>query len=227
MPSLILVRHGQSLWNQANIFTGWVNVPLSRKGREEATQAGLLLANDPIDMVFTSTLARAHQTTLLILNEHHSHLTPVLESEDPVITDWSGIHSTTAKADTLPIHMDMRLNERYYGDLQGLNKDDARHEFGEEQVKIWRRSFDIPPPNGESLQMTAERTLPCFNERILPELQQGKNILVSAHGNSLRSIIMHIEGMTPEEILEFELATGQPRHYDYHDGRFQLIEKNA
>lgn len=227
MSSLILVRHGQSLWNQANIFTGWVNVPLSRKGREEAVQTGISLSNEPIDVVFTSTLVRAHQTTMLILNEHHSHAIPILDSEDPIIHDWSGIYSDAAKANTLPVHMDLRLNERYYGDLQGLNKDDARQEFGEEQIKIWRRSFDIPPPNGESLKMTAERTLPCFKERILPQLEQNKNVLVSAHGNSLRSIIMHIEGMTPEEILEFEIATGEPRHYHYKDGKFQYLEKNS
>lgn len=225
MSQLILVRHGQSLWNKANLFTGWVNVPLSKKGREEATQAGKVLADIPFDIIFTSSLMRAQQTTMLILSEHHSEATPIITTEDPSLEEWSSIHSETTINNCLFVHTNARLNERYYGDLQGLNKDEAREEFGEAQVKQWRRSFDVPPPNGESLKMTAERTLPYFDDNILPYLNAGKNVLVSAHGNSLRSIIMHIEKMTREEILEFELATGKPRIYNVENAQYELVKQ--
>lgn len=223
MAVLILIRHGQSLWNQANLFTGWVDVPLSDRGRKEAIHAGQLLADQPIDLVFTSTLIRAQQTAMLILNEHHSQTTPILTHDDPRLKQWSRIHSAKTQRQCLPVHVDWRLNERYYGDLQGMDKDEARSQFGAEQVHVWRRSFDTPPPNGESLKMTAERTLPCFKERILPELEQGKNILLSAHGNSLRSIVMDIEQLNQEQVLNLELATGTPRSYQYQNNEFQKI----
>ena len=186
MAFLILIRHGQSTWNAANLFTGWENVELSEKGILEAKKAAKFLSKFDFDSVFTSELIRAQKTAEIII-QGNSHSKP---------------KSTI---------FDMRLNERHYGDLQGMNKDDARKKFGEEQVHIWRRSFEIPPPNGESLKMTAERTLPCFDELILPELKMNKNVLVSAHGNSLRSIVMRLENIDESSIVNLEIPTGVPR----------------
>ncbi|MAO69732.1 MAG: 2,3-bisphosphoglycerate-dependent phosphoglycerate mutase [Euryarchaeota archaeon] len=199
MSFLILIRHGQSTWNAANLFTGWENVELSEKGILEAKKAAEELSKFNFDSVFTSELTRAQKTAEIII-EGNSHTKPK------------------------SIIYDMRLNERHYGDLQGMNKDDARKEFGEEQVHIWRRSFEIPPPNGESLKMTAERTLPCFDELILPELKMNKNVLVSAHGNSLRSIVMRLENIDENSIVKLEIPTGVPRIYLFENDTFILQE---
>ena len=187
--TLILVRHGQSEWNLKNLFTGWRNPALTEQGIEEARATGKKLKAAGIvpDLYFTSGLQRAQHTLDLILEE--------LGITDVTITRHHA------------------LNERDYGDLAGLNKDDARAKWGEEQVLIWRRSYDVPPPGGESLKDTAARTLPYFNDAILPALQAGKTVLIAAHGNSLRSIIMEIEGLTPDEILKREVATGEPVAY--------------
>lgn len=187
--TLILVRHGESEWNLKNLFTGWRNPDLTEKGVGEARSAGkrVKAAGLVPDVYFTSALKRAQHTLDLILDE--------LE-----ITDVTIIRSKA-------------LNERDYGDLSGLNKDDARQKWGEEQVLIWRRSYDVPPPGGESLKDTAARTLPYFDAEILPALKAGKTVLVAAHGNSLRSIVMSIEKLTPEQILKRELATGEPVVY--------------
>jgi 2,3-bisphosphoglycerate-dependent phosphoglycerate mutase len=187
--TLILVRHGQSEWNLKNLFTGWKNPDLTEQGIEEARRAGRQLKDAGyIPTVFyTSALRRAQHTLDLILEE--------LGIVNVVIT------------------RDQALNERDYGDLSGLNKDDARAKWGEEQVQIWRRSYDVPPPGGESLKDTAARTLPYYAEHILPQVEAGETVLVAAHGNSLRSMVMAIEGLTPEEILKRELATGEPVIY--------------
>ena len=199
MAFLILIRHGQSTWNAANLFTGWENVELSENGILEAKKAAKFLSKFDFDSVFTSELIRAQKTAEIII-QGNSHSKP---------------KSTI---------FDMRLNERHYGDLQGMNKDDARKKFGEEQVHIWRRSFEIPPPNGESLKMTAERTLPCFDELILPELKMNKNVLVSAHGNSLRSIVMRLENIDESSIVKLEIPTGVPRIYLFENDTFILQE---
>ena len=187
--TLILVRHGQSEWNLKNLFTGWKNPDLTEQGIEEARRAGRQLKDAGyIPTVFyTSALRRAQHTLDLILEE--------LGIVNVVIT------------------RDQALNERDSGDLSGLNKDDARAKWGEEQVQIWRRSYDVPPPGGESLKDTAARTLPYYAEHILPQVEAGETVLVAAHGNSLRSMVMAIEGLTPEEILKRELATGEPVIY--------------
>ena len=200
--TLILVRHGQSEWNLENLFTGWKNPALTPQGIEEAKATGRKLKASGIrpTAYFTSSLRRAQHTLDLILDE--------LEEFDVVIT------------------RNRALNERDYGDLSGLNKDDARARWGEEQVLIWRRSYDVPPPGGESLKDTAARTLPFYEEHILPALKAGKTVLVAAHGNSLRSIVMAIEGLTPDEILKRELATGEPVVYAI-DGEGKLAEKMA
>lgn len=187
--TLILVRHGQSDWNLKNLFTGWRNPDLTEQGIGEARNTGkkLKAAGYTPDVYFTSALRRAQHTLDLILEE-------------------LGITEVTITRSKL-------LNERDYGDLSGLNKDDARAKWGEEQVLIWRRSFDVPPPGGESLKDTAARTLPYYDAEIVPLLKAGKTVLVAAHGNSLRSIVMAIENLTPEQILKRELATGEPVIY--------------
>ncbi len=189
MSRLILIRHGQSKYNLENIFTGWLDVELTEKGMEEARAAGRQLKSLGIKPVlaYTSALQRAQKTLALVLEELHL---------------------------SLPITKDEALNERHYGDLQGKNKAQTAAEFGEAQVHIWRRSFDVPPPNGESLKDTAARTLPYFRKHILPDLMAGKDVLVVAHGNSLRSIVMEIEKLTPEQILKTEIGTGVAWIYD-------------
>jgi len=188
MARLTLLRHGESQWNLENRFTGWVDVDLSPKGENEARRAGALLREVPIDVLFTSVLTRAMRTADIALTE--------------------------AGRTGLPTHRDQALNERHYGDLQGLNKAETAEKFGAEQVHIWRRSYDVPPPGGESLKDTRERVAPYFEEHIAPLLRAGTNVLVVAHGNSLRSLIMLIEHLTPEEILKTEIATGVPITYD-------------
>ena len=198
MTNLTLVRHGQSDWNNKNLFTGWENPGLTKKGVEEAHKTGNLLKeeNKNYSYLFTSILDRAINTADIILEE-------------------LGI-------DQINIIRDQALNERDYGELTGLNKDAARKKWGEDQVHIWRRSFDVPPPGGESLKDTAERVTPYFKDNILPLLIEDNNILISAHGNSLRALVMHIEGLSSEEILTREIATGQPISYEFFDGKFNF-----
>jgi 2,3-bisphosphoglycerate-dependent phosphoglycerate mutase len=186
---LVLVRHGQSDWNLKNLFTGWRDVDLSEKGIAEARAAGrrLKAKGYRFDIAYTSALKRAQNTLTLILEE----------------LGQTGL--TTER--------DQALNERDYGDLTGLNKDDARRKYGEEQVHVWRRSYDIAPPGGESLKDTLARALPYYMKHIQPDVLSGKRVLVAAHGNSLRSLIMAIEGLTPEQILKRELETGVPVIY--------------
>ena len=198
MTNLTLVRHGQSDWNNKNLFTGWENPGLTKKGVEEAHKTGNLLKeeNKNYSYLFTSILDRAINTADIILEE-------------------LGIGQ-------INVIRDQALNERDYGELTGLNKDAARKKWGEDQVHIWRRSFDVPPPGGESLKDTAKRVIPYFRDKILPLLIKDNNILISAHGNSLRALVMHIEGLSSEEILTREIATGQPISYEFFDGKFKL-----
>ncbi len=189
MPKLILLRHGESQWNLENRFTGWVDVPLSPKGEQEAKRAGELLKDMPIDKLYTSVLQRAINTAKLALE-------------------------TRGGNNGLPTEYDQALNERHYGDLQGLNKAETAKQYGAEQVHIWRRSYDIQPPNGESLKDTAARTLPYFNEKIIPDIKAGKNVLVVAHGNSLRSIVMSLDNLTREQVIELNIPTGVPLVYE-------------
>ena len=198
MTDFTLVRHGQSDWNNKNLFTGWENPDLTSKGIDEAHATGLLLKKQSkiYSYLFTSLLDRAINTANIIIEE----------------LDLNGIN----------VVRDEALNERDYGELTGLNKDDAREKWGEDQVHIWRRSFDIPPPGGESLKDTADRVIPYYENKILPLLFEDNNILVSAHGNSLRALVMHIEGLSSEEILQREIATGQPISYEFSNGKFNL-----
>ncbi len=185
--TLVLVRHGQSQWNLENRFTGWVDIPLTAEGEAEARRAGELLKGMHFDHAFTSALSRAQNTLRIILE-------------------------TTGQTD-VPIDRDQALNERFYGDLQGLNKDETAAKFGKEQVHIWRRSYDIPPPNGESLKDTRARTLPYYDAHIEPLVLAGQTILVVAHGNSLRSLVMVLENISEQEIPELNIPTGVPLRY--------------
>jgi 2,3-bisphosphoglycerate-dependent phosphoglycerate mutase len=186
---LVLVRHGQSEWNLKNLFTGWRDVDLTDAGVKEAREAGRKLKAQGLafDVAFTSALKRAQRTLDLILEEMGQAGLPVLR--------------------------DQALNERDYGDLVGMNKDDARKKWGDEQVLKWRRSYDIQPPGGESLKDTVARTLPYFIQEILPRVLRGERVLVAAHGNSLRALVMVLEKLSPEDILKRELATGVPIVY--------------
>lgn len=197
MPKLVLVRHGQSVWNLQNRFTGWVDVPLTEKGKEEAYKAGELLKDIRFTVAYTSALTRAQETLKIIL-------------------ETIGLY--------IPVIKDQALNERHYGALQGLNKDRAREKWGAEIVHLWRRSYDIPPPDGESLKDTAARTIPFLERAILGDIMDGHDVLVVAHGNSLRSIVMYLEKLSPEEIIKVEIPTGTPIVYEL-DENCNVISK--
>ena len=188
MARLILLRHGESQWNLENRFTGWVDVPLSPRGIQEAQHAGEKLRNFKFDRAFTSVLARANETLRLALD--------------------------TIGQTGIPVEKDKALNERMYGELQGLDKAETAKKYGEQQVKIWRRSYDVRPPGGESLKDTAERVLPYYERTIKPHLLNGDTILVAAHGNSLRALIMELEQLSREQVLELNIPTGAPLLYE-------------
>ena len=196
---LVLVRHGQSEWNKKNLFTGWKDPKLTPRGVDEAIKAGkeLKKAGYSFDKMFTSDLFRAQDTGRIILEQ--------------------------MDIPSIEVIKDVSLNERNYGDLAGLNKDEARKEWGEDQVHIWRRSFDVPPPGGESLKDTAERVLPYFKENIIPELIEGLDILVAAHGNSLRALVMELEEISSEEIVELEISTGVPLVYKFEENKIERL----
>ena len=205
---LVLVRHGQSEWNEKNLFTGWRDPGLTEQGKAEAKEAGeaMKAAGLSFDVAYTSDLSRAQETNRIMLAE--------LGQSD------------------IEIVKDQALNERDYGDLSGLNKDDAREKWGEEQVHIWRRSYDVPPPGGESLKMTAERVLPYFEREILPRVLKGERVLIAAHGNSLRALVMQLDKLTEDEIVKLNIATGAPIVYELDDkgnvlSKKMLIEREA
>jgi 2,3-bisphosphoglycerate-dependent phosphoglycerate mutase len=213
LATLVLVRHGQSQWNLENRFTGWVDVPLSVRGREEATSAGKKLKDMRFDTMYVSHLMRAIQTLHYILLELSDERIPILYHEEKRIRTWE--HYTGNRDKEIPIYQSVDLAERYYGDLQGLNKAETMKKYGEAQVHLWRRSYDINPPHGESLKDTCERTIPYYKKNILPELQAGKNVLIVAHGNSLRSITKYVENITDKEIPNVEIPTGVPIVYTF------------
>ena len=190
MSKLIILRHGESEWNKLNLFTGWEDVNLTDQGKIEAKLAAFAIQNLKVDVnhAYTSALKRASKTLEIVLN--------VLKKDIPIISDQA-------------------LNERNYGSLTGMNKDEARNKWGDEQVKLWRRSYDIAPENGESLKDTCNRTIPYFKKNILPKLHDGGNVIITAHGNSLRSIIMHVEDLSEEAIVNVEITTGIPIVYEY------------
>jgi 2,3-bisphosphoglycerate-dependent phosphoglycerate mutase len=188
MPKLVLLRHGESTWNKENRFTGWIDIPLTELGEEQAAAAGRAMRDIKFDIAFTSVLKRAIDTTRIALEN--------------------------AGQPDVPVIRDKAINERMYGDLQGLNKAETAKQYGDHQVKLWRRSYDVAPPNGESLKDTAARSVPYLKEKILPEIRAGKNVLVSAHGNSLRAIVMELDGLTEEQVLELNIPNGVPIIYE-------------
>ena len=198
MSKLIILRHGESEWNKLNLFTGWEDVNLTDQGKIEAKLAAFAIQNLKVDVnhAYTSALKRASKTLEIVLN--------VLKKDIPIISDQA-------------------LNERNYGSLTGMNKDEARNKWGDEQVKLWRRSYDIAPENGESLKDTCNRTIPYFKKNILPKLHDGGNVIITAHGNSLRSIIMHVEDLSEEAIVNVEVTTGIPIVYEYENKK--IIKK--
>jgi len=201
MNKLILLRHGQSQWNLENRFTGWKNVPLTEKGEAEAKKAGELIKkhNISIDRVFSSVLERANRTAEIAIKK--AELNNLLENNKIIMT------------------CSEKLNERDYGDLVGLNKQETADKFGKDQVHIWRRSYDTPPPNGESLKDVVERVSPYFKENIKPLIDKGENILIAAHGNSLRAMMIELGIYQPEEISNIELPTGSPLCINLNQGK--------
>lgn len=222
LGKMVLVRHGQSQWNLENRFTGWVDVPLSTKGSEEATSAGRKLRDIHFDAIYVSHLMRAIQTLHYILLELTDNRIPIVYHEEKRIHDWE--HYSGEKEKEIPVYQSVDLAERYYGDLQGLNKAETMKKYGDQQVHLWRRSYDINPPNGESLKDTCDRTIPYYKNHILPKLQEGKNILVVAHGNSLRSITKYVENISDTEIPTVEIPTGVPIIYTF-DSQMKLQKK--
>lgn len=196
---LVLVRHGQSEWNEKNLFTGWKNPTLTEQGIEEARKAGSKIKsiNLDFDLHFTSELLRAQITGEIIQREIDQQIKTI---------------------------KNIALNERDYGDLSGLNKDEARKKWGEKQVHLWRRSYDTPPPGGESLKDTSDRVIPYFKKTIKPELEMKKNILITAHGNSLRALIKNIEDITAADIVKLEIATGEPIIYSFSNNKFKKLD---
>lgn len=220
MSTLILLRHGESMWNKKNLFTGWVDVPLSEKGIQEALQAGKRLSLLPIDIIFCSTLVRAMMTAMLAMSVRHDSKTPVVMHEKGKLKTWGAIYSEATNKEIIPVYCHSALNERMYGKLQGLNKRETMDVYGEEQVKVWRRSFATRPPSGESLELTTKRTIPYFEAQVLPHILAKKNVLISAHGNSLRACVKYIENLSDDEVVSLEIATGEPIVYEWHQDKF-------
>jgi len=215
MGRLVLIRHGQSVWNKKDVFTGWVDVPLSVDGINDAFLAGEKIADIEFDVIFTSVLVRSIETAMLCMSKNKSPKTPVvINLEDKKTNSWARINDQAMASQIIPVYQDWRLNERCYGDLQGQNKTRLGEIYGKEQVRIWRRSFDVAPPNGESLKDTAARSIPFLEEKAIPLVKQGKNVLIVAHGNSLRAIVMHLNHLSAREVQDLEIPTGQPLFYD-------------
>lgn len=222
MTKLVMMRHGQSEWNKQNLFTGWVDIPLSKEGIQEALEGGKKIAHIPFDLIFASSLIRAIDTAMLVMSVHSGKKVPyILHPHQGKLEKWGKIYSETAEKNCIPVTLAWELNERMYGRLQGMNKKEMMEKYGEEQVKLWRRSFDTAPPEGESLAMTAERAIPYFQKQVIPHLEQGKNVFISAHGNSLRAIVMFLDGLTKEQVIALELATGEPIIYDFKGGQWK------
>lgn len=225
MSMLFLLRHGKSLWNEQNRFTGWVDVPLSSDGWEEAKKAGILLKDISFDVAFTSHLSRAIDTQSIVFKENISPKVPLcIHSGDATIAPFEAHFGDTSLE--FPVYKNITaLAERRYGDLQGLNKKEVEEKFGEEQFLKWRRGYDTPPPNGESLKDTLERVLPYFEANILPWIKNGKTVLITAHGNSLRALTKYLEHLSSEEIVRLEIPTGTPITYDLNPENLEVRSK--
>ena len=223
MGKLVLVRHGESLWNKEGRFTGWVDIPLSEKGIKQAVQTGKKLKNIKIDVAFTSKLTRAQESLLRILAQQKC--TGVFLHKSRWRKTWSMHMGKEFNKNEIPIHSDDHLNERYYGILQGKNKNEVRKEFGEEQVFFWRRSWTTRPPKGENLKDVYKRVIPYFKSKILPHLRANQNVLIVAHGNSLRALVKFIDSITDEDIPYLEIDLAKPIIYEYKNN--MLVKKSC
>jgi 2,3-bisphosphoglycerate-dependent phosphoglycerate mutase len=219
MAKLYLLRHLKSKWNQENRFTGWVDVPLADEGREQAEEIAGMIGSD-IDVIFVSELIRA-QETLLRVFEYLPEKYPLFVHREGGMKKWGHFEG---EGHNIPAHIAAELNERYYGDLQGLNKEEAAEKFGKEQVHIWRRSYDIQPPNGESLKDVCARATPFYQKEIEGKLKEGKNVLVVASGNSLRAIIKYIDNIPDDKIIDFELGFGALVKYDFEGETYTKLQ---
>lgn len=199
MGKLILLRHGESVWNKKNVFTGWIDIGLSERGVEESLEAGDKLADIAFDAVYVSKLVRAQMTALIALSKNKKSKTVLFSGQEK---------------ESISVVQTEALNERHYGELQGKNKDAVKKEFGEEQFRLWRRSYDVCPPGGESLKMTIERALPFCQKEIFPRVERGETVLVCAHGNSIRGIVMYLDKLSKEDVVKLEIPTGVPLFYD-------------
>jgi len=217
---LVLMRHGESMWNDRNLFTGCVDVPLSKKGVQEAIAAGKRIANVPVDVIFTSALARSQVTAQIAMTEHISSKVPVVlyRGTDERAIYWSRCHSEETARDIIPIVRTWQLNERMYGRLQGYNKAEMAESHGEEKVFEWRRSYETAPPGGESLEMTGRRVQAFFLNEVEPMLAKGHNVMISAHANSLRSLVMFLEDFDAEEVVKLKVSTAMPLLYRFERG---------
>lgn len=217
MSKLVLLRHGESVWNKKNLFTGWVDIPLSPKGIEEALAAGSRIDHIPFRSIYVSTLIRSQLTAMLAMSRSKGDLVPcMIHEQDPNFLAMAQVYDPKSAQTLLPVYAHSELNERMYGQLQGLNKEETLKKYGEAQFTLWRRSYRGQPPEGESLEMTAKRAIPFFKKKILPRLDQGENVLVSAHGNSLRAIVMFLDQLSEEAVVKLELPTGEPLCYDFY-----------
>lgn len=217
MPKLVLVRHARSAWNDQNRFTGWIDIPLSKEGIEQAFAVGKQISGMRFDALFTSSLIRAQQSLFLMLSMSKDLRVPYVIHEEK----RSSHCSSEVKKNLLPVWTSSALNERYYGDLQGCNKAEVEKKYGKEQFIAWRRGFASRPPQGESLQDTAARCLPWFFKEIIPRLEKEENILIVAHGNSLRSIVMEIENLSEDQVISLEIPTGEPLVFTYAHGKWE------
>ncbi|KAJ7519229.1 hypothetical protein O6H91_20G029900 [Diphasiastrum complanatum] len=227
---LVLMRHGESMWNDLKLFTGDVDIPLTEKGVMEALEGGKAVSAIDFDIIFTSRLVRSKQTALIAMTQSKFKRVPVLvrggyygkgktgDENRLRLRDAAARALEHASCEMVPVYADPALNERCYGDLQGLSKEAAVKEFGLDMVKKWRRSHDTRPPNGESLQDTAKRVLACFHSTIMPRLMEGRKVLVVAHGNVLRCLLAHIAGLTDQEMLRLQIVTALPYAYAF-DGK--------
>ena len=221
MAKLILLRHGQSEWNKLNLFTGWVDIPLSKEGIEESILAGKILSECNVDIIYVSSLIRSQMTALIVMAYSKFPKMPCMQHDkQEFLSSWyeKGCEEVPL---LIPMYKAWELNERMYGSLQAKSKEKIMEEHGKEQVKLWRRSYDTCPPEGESLAQTAQRSIPFFENKIVSDLKKGLDVFVCAHGNSLRSIVMSIESLSKDQVLELEISTGVPIIYEYSQGLFK------
>ena len=222
MPNLVLLRHGESVWNKENIFSGWVDVPLSAKGINEAFAAGDEIAHIPFDVIYTSKLLRASLTFALALSRSEKVCCPIVMHPE---NNKYAIPECSSNENVVPVITSEELNERFYGDLQGRSKPEVRAEVGEVQFMNWRRSFATRPPNGESLEDTINRAIPFFENEIMPRIVRGENILISAHGNTLRAIVKDLENISDDDVVGLEIPTGKPIIFEYEEGFWKRSKK--